>query len=147
YDAVTVKAAHIAVAVELGRLDGDVAEVMRVGGALEPIDPAHDVVVAEARLMGIEADDEVVWEIIDDGEVVPAVACRLALAAAGAIGAQRLGVEHPAGDIERVDVLLRDHIAGEKAINAPGTQAHLGILWVLAQELVHAGPRLAGLVI
>ena len=72
---------------------------------------------------------------------------KLALAAAGAIGADRLGVEHPGGDVQRMDVLLGDDVAGEQAIHAPGAQADLGVLRVLAQELVHAAPRRAALVI
>ena len=106
-----VEVAHLAVEVELGRVDGDVAEVMRVRGAFQPIHPAHDVVVALPRLMGIETHHQVIRVIEDDGEVVPAVACRLALAAAGAIGAHRFGVEHPGGDIQRMNVLLGDNVA------------------------------------
>ena len=146
-DAVAIKSADAAVGVQLGRLDGDVAEVMRVGGALQSINPAHDVVVAVAGLVGIEAHHQVIREVIDDGEVVPAGAGGGALATAGAVGAQRGGVEHPAGDVERVNVLLGDDIAREQAIDAPGAQAGFGVLRVLAQELVHAGPRLTGLVI
>ena len=74
--------------------------------------PLQDVVAPLAVLLRREGQQHVAGEGEHDREVVVARAGIGALLVARADGLQRMVVEDPRGHVERMDILLRDHVTG-----------------------------------
>ena len=79
--------------------------------------------------------------------MVPAIAQKPAGPPAGSPGFHRIGVHHPAGDIERVNVLLGDDVARQEAAHPPRLQTDFRIGRILAQNRVHMVPRCTTVVV
>ena len=79
---------------------------MGIDGSLGAVNPAEDVVVTKTSLARIEAYHDILWVVEDTRKVVPAVSDKLAAAATSAIGPDWLCIQHPAGDVQGVYILL-----------------------------------------
>jgi hypothetical protein len=63
-----------------------------------------------------------------------------------AIGFNRLGFQDPGRDVQGMDVLLSDHIAGKRCIQSPGPHQQFRVLRVPAEYRVGAVKRVAAMV-
>src|SRR5262245_34451009 len=98
------------------------AGVVSVHRTLESVHAAENIVVGKPRLPGVEADNEVIREIENTGEVIPTVTGERPSSATGPIGLERLSIRHPTGDIERMDVLFGNNISGERSVDRPSAK-------------------------
>src|SRR5215212_840895 len=126
-----VNRGRLSSAVELLAPDQHLPAVLRLEDAVGSEHAVPDALGPRAltvELTGREGDPYVVGVLEHDAERVPARANVAELAPAGAAGGHWRLAHDPAGDVERVDVLLRDDVPGEHAGEAPRPQPALGIL-------------------
>src|SRR5438067_743324 len=103
---------------------------MGVSRPFEAIDPAHDVVIAEADLFGAKTYRGIVRVGEDDGKMIPTRADEIPSATTAAIGPDRLRIEEPTYHIERMNVLFGNDIAGECTIQRPIPQPQFPVLGI-----------------
>src|SRR5262249_3466917 len=109
--------------------------------SLGSVQPAQNVVVAGPELLGTEAHQHVTREPKDHGEMIPAGAFGTRIQAARANRAEGPLIENPGGNVDAVDVLLRNNITGKNSVHAPGSQTTLRVLRAGAEilNLFHPG--------
>ena len=129
-----------AAAIEVLAADDHLPAVLGLEDALASEHAVADALGLRAMaldLAGAEGDADVVGILEQGAEGVPAGSDRPDLAAARAHGPQRRRLHDPVHHVQRVDVLLRDDVAGEDLVEAPGPQAVLAVLRVAAPGVVH----------
>ena len=94
--------------------------VVHFGGAVGAVDAGADVVVARMHCVELKST----WTSLGYQKVTTKWSQQSPtsvrhLAAAGAVGLERAGLEQPVADVEDVDVLLDDDVAGERLVEDP----------------------------
>ena len=97
---------------------------------MNPVGPKHpgpDLVLHHRNALDAgERQHQVVREPVGDREVIVDAVGRAHLVAAGAAGAQRIGVDDPGDQVQRMNALLDNEVAGERQHVIPTAQLLLG---------------------